>query len=462
MKRRHEDKATGRRGVKATPSPRRSVSKLSPSKIFHLIIGLFLLALAGGGFYLWRRNAPPEPPVIHRPGSDPAIIKAIEEAGATVRKSPRSGEAWGKLGMVLSIHDILPEADVCFAQAERFEPRKPRWPYLRGLAQSGENPGAALPSLQRAAQLCGDLPAPHLRLAELLIERGQLNEAEAEIRPVLQRDPKDGRALLGLGRIAAARGQLSAARDHLKQSIQYAPDVKASHTLLGTIEQRSGNQSAAEEAFRRAAQLPEAHVWPDPFLIEINRLRTGLTAMADNAENWLKQGYVSNAVALMQQAVTQYPERMQAWLVFGKALNQAGNSAAAERALRQAVQLEPDSVAARTELGSALFAQGKYPEAEANYREALRMNPNLAEGWFNLGLCRMNQRDPSGAIEAFQKATRFKPDLTYAYIRWGQALGRLRRVPEAIDQLQHALKLSPTNREAGEMLDILLRSQQQP
>lgn len=362
--------------------------------------------------------------------------------------------------MVLSIHDILPEADICFAQAERFDPNEPRWPYLRGLARSGDDPAAALPSLQRAAEKCGDLAAPHLRLAELLIERGHLDEAEAQTKIVFQRDSHDARALLCLARIAIARGQLPAGREYLKQSIQYAPDVKASHALLGTIEQRSGNQAAAEEAFRRAAQLPEQHVWPDPFLIEINQLRTGLAAVTDNAESWLKQGYVTNAVALMQRAVVKYPDQMQAWLVFGKALSRAGDPVAAERALRRAVQLESNSVAARTELGSALFAQQKYAEAETNYREALRINPNLAEAWFNLGLCLMNERDSLHAIDAFQNATRFKPDLTYGYIRWGQALGRLQRVPEAIEQMQRALRLSPTNQEAREMLEILLQSQQ--
>ena len=424
------------------------------------IIVFCVFALAGGGVYFWRQNSPPKPPIIKLPGTDPAIIKAIEAARTAVRKLPRSGPAWGRLGMILSIHDILPEADICFAQAERLEPGEARWPYLRGLARSGDDAGAALPSLQRAAARCGDIPAPHLRLAELLIERGRLDEAEAEVKLVFQRDPHDARALLCLARLAIGRGQSRAALDYLKQSIQYAPDVKASQALLGTIEQRSGNQTAAEEAFRRAAQLPEQPVWPDPFLMEINQLRTGLIAMTDTAENWLKQGYVTNAVALMQEAVRQYPERMSAWLVLGKTLTQSGKLADAERALRHAVQLEPDSVAARTELGSALFAQAKYSEAEANYREALRINPNLAEAWFNLGLCLMNQRDSAHAIEAFQNAVRFKPDLTYAYIRWGQALGRLKRVPEAIEQMQHALRLSPTNQEAREMLDILLRSQQ--
>lgn len=425
-------------------------------------LALCALALAGGAVFFWRQNAPPEPPVIKQPGSDPAIIRAIEEARAAVRKSPRSGQAWGRLGMVLSIHDILPEADFCFAQAERFEPLEPRWPYLRGLARSGDDPGAALPSLQRAAKLCGDLPAPHLRLAELLIERGRLDEAQAEIEPVLVREPSNPRALLCLARVAVARNDPRAALDYLLRSIQSAPDVKASHTLLGAIQQRSGDPAAAEAAFRRAALLPEKHVWPDPFLIEINQLRTGLTAMADTAESWLGLGYVTNAVTLMQQAVAQYPERGQAWLVFGKALRQAGDGVAAERALRRAVQLDPDSVAAHTELGSALFAQARYADAEASYREALRINPKLAEAWFNLGLCLLNQRQAERAIEAFQNATRFKPDLTYAYIRWGQALGRLQRVPEAIEQMQRALQLSPNNAEAREMLDILLRSQTPP
>jgi tetratricopeptide (TPR) repeat protein len=423
------------------------------------VAGICLIAFLGGGYFFWRQNAFPKPPVIELSGTDPAIINAVEKALTVVRSSPRSGEAWGRLGMVLSIHDILPQADFCFAQAERFEPREPRWPYLRGLARSGEDPAAALPSLQRAAEKCGDIPAPHLRFAELLIERGRFDEAEAEVRFVLQRDPHNARALLGLARVANARGQPEAGLQYVRQAIQYAPDVKASHVLLAAMEQRAGNLPAAEEALRRAGQLPEQHTWPDPFLIEINRLRTGLNAMADNAESWLQKGAVTNAVALMQQAVAQYPDQMRAWLVLGKASAHARDLPAAENALRRAVQLAPDSVAARTELGSALFARQKYAEAEASYREALRISPQLAEAWFNLGLCLMNQRETARAIDAFQNATRFKPDLTYAYVRWGQALGRLQRVPEAMEKLQHALRLDPMNADAQEMLEILSRTQ---
>lgn len=421
-----------------------------------LLLTLGGLALGGAvGYFAWHRATTPAVPVFKTDDADPAVAKVIAEARAAVVQAPRSGTAWGRLGMVLSIHDFLNEAETCFELAERFDPKEPRWPYFRGLARSDDSPEYALPCLQRASQLAGEVAAPHLRLAEMLSERGRLDEAEALIRPVVERNPKDARALLGLGRLSLARGQLRESLDYLQRSTQLAPNVKASQALLAIVQQRLGNNMGADEAQRTAARLPEETVWPDPFLLEINQLRTGLGATVDAANYHLRHGNAKAAVTLMEKATRDYPEKPRAWLVLGKALNEATNFPGAEQALRKAVQLEPTSLDARVELGNALFGLEKYSEAEANFREAIRMQPNLAEGWFNLGLCRMNQRDNEGAIESFDKATRLKPDLTLAFIRWGQALGRLRRIPEAIQQLKHALELSPSNVEAKELLTIL-------
>jgi len=414
-----------------------------------------LLIVLCSGLYFWYRITTPPVPIIKLEGSDPAVAKAIEDARSLVRQSPRSGSAWGRLAMLLSIHDFLSEADNCFAQAERFDSREPRWPYLRGLARSGENPDAALPHLRRAAALCGSPPAPNLRLAELLVERSQFDEAEGYIRRVLAQDPKNGRALLALGQIAFARGQLRESLDYLNRSVASAPFVKASHALLATVHQRLGDTAAAEAAFRQASTLPETPVWPDPYLIEVNRLRTGLATTTRLVETLLKQGDIQRAVTLMEQAVRDYPEKMSAWMVFGKALTQATNFSDAEKALAKAVALERDSVEARIELANTFFAAKQFSEAEANYQDILRLNPNLAEAWFDLGLSLMNQGKNEPSLEPFQKATRLKPDLVNAYVRWGQALGRLRRGAEAIEQLKHALDLSPTNREARQMLDAL-------
>jgi len=404
--------------------------------------------------YSLNRRAP-EPPSPALQGVDPAIARSITEATEAVRKTPHSGEAWGRLATILGLHDFGAEADICFTQAERFSPNNARWPYLRGLLKSGENPEAALDAFARAAGLSGEMAAPHLRYGEALVERGRIDEAEKQFRFVLQNAPQDGRALLGMGRVALAQRKIQEAKSFLTQSLSNAPTVKATHVLLAQVEQMAGNDPAAEALQQRANDLPEQPEWPDPYLFEANRLRTGKVAAANIAEEMLRKGQIDRARELLENTVRTYPDFSKGWLLFGKALLKQTNAPRAEAAVRRAIELEPASVDARVELGSALFAQGKYTEAEAGYREALAIKPNLAEAWFNLGLAQMNQKNAAAAVASFQKATQYKPDLTYAYIRCGQALGRLNRVPEAIEQLNRALKLNPGNQEAQEMLAIL-------
>jgi len=430
--------------------------KSFPKRKNPIAITIALLALLLGAFAAFKLYTPKLTlPVFDLVGVDPAIANAIREAEAAVKQTPGSGEAWGRLATILAVHDFAAPASLCFTNAERFSPADARWPYLRGLMESGENGQKAMAGFEKAASLCGDLPAPHLRYAEALVERGQTDAAAAQFRFVLKSDSANPRALLGMGRISFAQGKLNESRDYLLRSAQGAPTVKATWSLLGTIEQRLGQPALAEEALAKAATLPEQPEWPDPFLREANRYRTGKVAAGNFAEELLRTGRAAEVIPLMERTVQTYPEFSKGWLMLGKALNQQSNSVRAEEMLQKAVRLEPESVDARVELGSALFAQNKFAEAESSYSEAIRRKPNLAEAWFNLGLARMNQKHPESAIEAFQNATKYKPDLTYAYIRWGQSLGRLNRPAEAIEQINRALQLSPDNAEAKEMLAIL-------
>src|SRR5262245_2511579 len=141
-----------------------------------LLIALALVGVAAGGglggWWLWQRQRAPEPPAVDLGGVDPAVTAAIETARAKVRQSPRSAAAWGLLGQVLVAHDFRADALTCFAEAERFDPRDPRWPHYQGLTLYLGDPNAALPKLRRAVELCGDNPAaPRLVLAEALLNQ---------------------------------------------------------------------------------------------------------------------------------------------------------------------------------------------------------------------------------------------------------------------------------------------------
>src|SRR6185436_4531522 len=157
--------------------PKPSGPKTGQWKTLAIAASIVVCAVVGGLAVFQRQRAAPDPPALRLEQVDPAIVASIENARSDLQTTPRSGEAWGKLATILALHDFAFEADFCFAQAERFAPKEARWTYLRALLKSGENPEAALASFRRAAQLCGDLPAPHLRYGEALVERGRIKEA---------------------------------------------------------------------------------------------------------------------------------------------------------------------------------------------------------------------------------------------------------------------------------------------
>src|ERR1019366_8308866 len=114
-----------------------------------------------------------------------------------VLKEGHSGRAWGELGKVLRAYDYYDASDVCFTQAQRFDPNEPRWPYYLGLSQTLRNPEDALPFLRRAVVLSDKYDrgndAPRLRLAETLLQTGAIAECREQLDRVLSWNPDDPR-----------------------------------------------------------------------------------------------------------------------------------------------------------------------------------------------------------------------------------------------------------------------------
>src|SRR5438132_8238238 len=209
-------------------------------RFLSLFLGIILSA--GGVGYLWFRSAPPAPPEVVLTDMDPGVVKVVQDSRAAVRQSPRSAAAWGRLGMALVVHDFHAEANHCFAQAERLDPRDPRWPYYQGITLFLGDPKAAIPKLRRAVALCGDQPdVPRLRLAETLFAQGYVNEATEQFRRALQHAPDNARAHLGLARLAYERNDPEESRKHLSQSIVSPFTRRAAHALRAEVYQRQGN-----------------------------------------------------------------------------------------------------------------------------------------------------------------------------------------------------------------------------
>src|SRR5262249_18267373 len=160
----------------------------------------------------------------------PAVARLVKKSLHEVKRSPRSADAWGKLGMVLLANRFGRDSLTCITEAERLNPADPRWAYFAALLLLTEDTEAGLKHLRRAVALSDNLPELRMKLAEVLFGLEKLEEAEEIFRQVLHRHTDNPRACLGMGRVALVRKDLPASLNYLKRAVLQAPNVKAVHS----------------------------------------------------------------------------------------------------------------------------------------------------------------------------------------------------------------------------------------
>jgi Tfp pilus assembly protein PilF len=283
-----------------------------------------------------------------------------------------------------------------------------------------------------------------------------LGQAEQQFRRLLAHHSDHPRAHLNLARLAVEGGDLRAALDHLRHSLADKRTQKAAAVLAAEIHQRLGDPAAAEQQRRRAAQLPDDPAWPDPFVEEIVRLRTGKQVALAHADRLLSQNRFSEAMAALQELVRDYPDSDWAWLLLGRAFLGRRELPAAEDALRKAAQIASNSIEAQFYLGVVLLLRDEPRAAAACFRRATEIKPDFAEAHHNLGYCLLHEGDQTGAIEAFRRAVLCKPQFSDAHRDLADVLAQKGQLAESLMHLRYALHLNPADPQAKKLLQKVL------
>jgi tetratricopeptide (TPR) repeat protein len=418
-----------------------------------VLLALLLLAAVGAGIYFFARPRRSVVPPIPTEGLDPEVVAVIDKARADVEAQPKSGAAWGHLGMVLFAQDMYEPCVPILAEAERLDPRNPRWPYFQGLALVLERPEDGIAALERAAAIRPRPLAVRLRLAEQCLKLDRLDEADRLCREVLADYSDNARALLGRGEILSRRGQWREAVEPLKKAAEQVTARHSARVALAEAYSRLGETAAAEVERKSAAATPPDLPWADPFLIEAKKLQTGLQPRIDQAMQLSNDGYAEEALTLIGQVLHDHPESDEAHLTRAKLLIRAKQLGAAEGELRQAIALNPNLVEGHFLLGGILLTQQDYAGAESSYERAAELKPTYGLAHFNLGLCLLQEGNKDRALEAFRQAVRYRPELASAHLELGDLLLKSGKVEEAITHLEDAVRLDGSNDRARRLLD---------
>ncbi len=387
-----------------------STSALSTSRRWPLW-GLAVLALAaagGGAWWYFRPGAvPPVPPAVDLSKADPEVVRVVNAALDDVRTKPRDAGAWGRLGMILRAHDFDTDSMSALATAAQLDPTDYRWPYLEGLTRVLFEPGAGLERLRKAAELApADRPHPRLRVAEVLLERGDLDGATKLAESV----PNNTRAALVLARVAAARGDWQAVLDRTLACANDSDARRDAALLRGQAFAARGENERSAAEFRAADELPPGRTWPDPVVREVEQLRVGTAARLARAAALLDQGNTGAAVLQLEEAVALAPNDPRAPLLLGQALIRNRNAPAARRVLEDFTTRYPDAVEGWFHLGVARFLGDDFAKAADAFRTVVKLKPDHALAHFNLGHCHRKLGDKPAAKTAFEEALRCRPD----------------------------------------------------
>jgi tetratricopeptide (TPR) repeat protein len=403
-------------------------------------------------YVFWIKRDTTQPPQVDLSQADPEVARVLEAAREQVLQQPSSGANWGELAQIFHVHGFVPEAIVCYTEAERRDPANPRWPYLQSLLQAERDTEKWLACLKRAAAAGDKEPALKSSLTQALIELERYDEAMPLLQEMTSRDRSNAFALYGLGRVAFARGDFPASKQYLEQSLALQPQIRGPHLLLAQVSQRLGEEKRAEYEWQLASRITVERYWTEPYLEKLYQHEVGRNAFLRRAQLLGAAGHPDRAELVLIDAVRAYPGSAQAHLELGKVQLFLRRFPRAETELREALRLDPSLMTANFFLGMCLREQKRYADAISYLRKTIEIQPQFAGAHYELGLCLEAQGDSAGAIDAYRDAVRYMPSLASAHKQLGFLLVKAKRPDDARPHLEQAATLLPDDEEVKNLL----------
>lgn len=332
-------------------SAKRPAAGVASSAPFLAIVGILLLAGAGGTYYFWSQlQGPTAAPVARPAGAAIGVINAPSAPVAPmVSMAPVAPLATTASGGTPTAASTIARTEPKATPAT-VVPAAPTAATARGSASSATQPPVVAGTHNRAA-------AEGLRAATMASARGGVPvESPSNLRISRDRAPSGIDPAVAAGYASLAEGNVEAARDHYARAL--AGDASNRDALLGmaTIALRSGNTNAAQGMYQRVLEI-----YPrDPYAsAQLSALRSG------------------------------------------------SDAAGAESRVKSLLANESDRVGAAPlhfALGNQMAAQNRWPEAQQAYFNAFAAEPDNPDYCFNLAVSLDQIRQPKLAFEHYARA----------------------------------------------------------
>jgi tetratricopeptide (TPR) repeat protein len=394
------------------------------------------------------------------------------------------------------------------------------------------------------ASLAAQEDSHKLASAAVLIQAGKLDAAEAQLWEVLTQHPENAEALNLLGSIRLRQKRFAEAETLLHRAVSLAPQLMPSYLNLARVFQAQNETDKEIAALLQAARLaptdadvncslaaayvkqhdfhdalealeriPRAHR-PDAALpllaasylglgrvTEAQSLAPVVAARAvknpalrvEFAKVLLDFDFTNDALALLEAAPKQQAATAELFFTMGRAREQKGELALAQKDFQRAVELNPNAVDALQALARILAGQQQWekslellsraraaapdsPDVLRKYttvslhaghtanavdaaQQLVKLRPDEPEAAYLLGVARLQNGDTEEARSTFENYTKLRPQDPLAFLALGMVDTSLRDFPAARANFEKSIELDPNQAEAYYQLALIFRDQ---
>ncbi|MDE2921638.1 MAG: tetratricopeptide repeat protein [Acidobacteriota bacterium] len=399
--------------------------------------------------------SPPEPAIPHADLAelDPPLARELEARRAGLdalladqeASIAEKAQALGELGRLYQAHRLLEPALACYREAHALDPESFAWAYYLGVLAAGAGDiETARPAFRRALDLRADDAPTLVRLADLELEHGRVDEAELlYVRAAVVED--SAAVAYGMGRVAEERGEYAEAIAQFQRALTLQPRASVIHYHLGQAYRELGEFDRAGEALARSG--PSRVAMADPLMHELTTLAIGALPHLDRGHAAAREGRLADAEAAYRQAVAADATSVRAHESLATLLVRRGDPEGAIEHFGVAVRLEPENARAHSDLGVLLADLGRNDRALEHLGRAVELEPGNAEARLGLGAVLAQTGSFEEAVVELQAALRQIPeDRRTPRLHFGlaEALVRTGRLEEALPHYSRVRELDPT------------------
>ena len=332
----------------------------------------------------------------------------------------------------------------------------------RALLLSGDQAGALTTSQAAIDAAPQDIEALVTR-GLILLATGDAATARQAFEAAQILNPAHALALQGLGRTAADPAAAMAAYG---AALNAYPRLVEAYIDLAALEGQNDPRRALQTLRSGADRVPDSLGLKRAFIglaIQqgdpagaLSYLQTEVQDEAARSPDLyalaagLPGEYGTQALELVRQGRTVYPDDATLALAEASLLSQSGDAASAQSVLTDAYAKDPQNVGLANELAIAQARAGDLGAARATLEAVPGVSggSNVALG-VNLAQIYLQAGQADAAISTLEPLLTRAPDDAGLYALYGTALGRAGRYDQALNALDRALELDPDNAQAA-------------